>query len=57
MSLDEVIETQSTIIDLQNQLIRRFGAALNLELSYNDEVERIRKLKEKLKREEEDHGL
>lgn len=57
MSLDEVIETQSTIIDLQNQLIRRFGAALNLELSYNDEVKRIRKLKEKLKREEGDHGL
>lgn len=57
MSLDEIIETQSTIIDLQNQLIRRFGAALNLELSYNDEVERIRKLKEKLKREEEDHGI
>lgn len=57
MSLDEIIETQSTIIDLQNQLIRKFGAALNLELSYNDEVERIRRLKEKLRQGEGDHGL
>ena len=57
MSLDEIIETQSTIIDLQNQLIRKLCAALNLELSYNDEVERIRKLKEKLRQEEGDRGL
>lgn len=57
MSLDEIIETQSTIIDLQNQLIRKFGTALNLELSYNDEVERIRRLKEKLRQGEGDHGL
>ena len=57
MSLDEIIETQSTIIDLQNQLIRKFGAALYLELSYNDEVERIRRLKEKLRQEEGDRGL
>lgn len=57
MSLDEIIETQSTIIDLQNQLIRKLGAALNLELSYNDKVERIRGLKEKLRQEEGDRGL
>ena len=57
MSLDEIIETQSTIIDLQNKLIRKFGAALNLELSYNDEVERIRRLKEKLRQGEGDRGL
>lgn len=57
MTLQEVIEKQAEIIDLQNQLIRKFGAALNLELSYNDEVERIRKLKEKLRQGEGDHGL
>lgn len=57
MTLQEVIEKQAEIIELQNQLIRKFGAALNLELSYNDEVERIRKLKEKLRQEEGDHGL
>ena len=57
MTLQEVIEKQAEIIELQNQLIRKFGAALNLELSYNDEVERIRKLKEKLMKEEGDHGL
>ena len=57
MSLDEIIETQATIIDLQNKLIRKFGAALNLALSYNDEVERIRKLKEKLRQEEGDRGF
>lgn len=57
MTLQEVIEKQAEIIELQNQPIRKFGAALNLELSYNDEVERIRKLKEKLRQEEGDHGL
>lgn len=57
MTLQEVIEKQAEIIELQNQLIRKFGAALNLELSYNDEVERIQKLKEKLRQEERDHGL
>ena len=57
MTLQEVIEKQAEIIDLQNQLIRKFGAALNLELSYNDEVERIRRLKEKLRQGEGDHGL
>ena len=57
MSLDEIIETQSTIIYMQNQLIRKFGAALNLELSYNDEVERIRKLEEKVRQEEGDRGI
>lgn len=57
MTLQEVIEKQAEIIELQNQFIRKFGAALNLELSYNDEVERIRKLKEKLRQEEGDHGL
>lgn len=57
MTLQEVIENQAEIIDLQNQLIRKFGAALNLELSYNDEVERIRRLKGKLRQEEGDHGL
>lgn len=57
MTLQEVIEKQAEIIELQNQLIRKFGAALNLELSYNDEVERIQKLKEKLRQEEGDHGL
>lgn len=57
MTLQEVIEKQAEIIGLQNQLIRKFGAALNLELSYNDEVERIRRLKEKLRQEEGDHGL
>ena len=57
MTLQEVIEKQAEIIELQNQLIRKFGAALNIELSYNDEVERIRKLKEKLRKEEGDHGL
>lgn len=57
MTLQEVIEKQAEIIEQQNQLIRKFGAVLNLELSYNDEVERIRKLKEKLRQEEGDHGL
>ena len=57
MTLQEVIEKQAEIIELQNQLICKFGAALNLELSYNDEVERIRNLKEKLRKEEGDHGL
>ena len=57
MTLQEVIEKQAEIIELQNHLIRKFGAALNLELSYNDEVERIRKLKEKIRQEEGDHRL
>ncbi len=48
MSLEEVIETQSEIIELQNALIQRLASALNLELAYNEEAERIKKLKETL---------
>lgn len=49
MSLEEVIETQSEIIELQNVLIQNLAAALNVELAYNEEAERIAKLKENLK--------
>ena len=45
MSLEEVIETQGEIIELQNALIQKLASALNLELAYNDEMERIAKLK------------
>ena len=49
MSLEEVIETQGEIIELQNVLIQNLAAALNVELAYNEEAERIAKLKENLK--------
>lgn len=55
MNLDEVIETQAAIIEMQSGLIRKLAAALNIDLAYNDEVARVRKLEEKLK--EGDHGL
>lgn len=45
MSLEEVIETQSEIISLQNALIQNLAAAMNIELAYNEEAERIAKLK------------
>ena len=45
MSLEEVIETQAEIIELQNALIQNLAAALNVELAYNEEAERIAKLK------------
>ena len=46
MTLEEVIETQAEIISLQNALIQNLAAALNVELAYNEEAERIAKLKE-----------
>ena len=49
MTLEEVIETQTEIISLQNALIQNLAAALNVELAYNEEAERIAKLKENLK--------
>lgn len=49
MSLEEVIETQAEIIELQNALIQNLAAAMNIELAYNEEAERIAKLKENLK--------
>lgn len=48
MTLDEVIETQSEIIDLQNQLILNLAAAVNVDLAYNAEMKRIEELKEKV---------
>ena len=48
MTLDEVIETQSEIIDLQNQLIRHLAAGFNVDLAYNAEMKRIEELKEKV---------
>lgn len=48
MTLDEVIEVQTEIIELQNRLIRDFAAATNVDLAYNEEVNRIEKLKKKL---------
>lgn len=48
MTLDEVIETQSEIIDLQNQLIRNLAAGCNVDLAYNAEMKRIEELKEKV---------
>lgn len=50
MTLDEVIETQSEIIDCQNKLIRNLAAFVNVDLAYNEESERIEKLKEKLRK-------
>ncbi len=48
MTTEEVIETQSEIIELQNALIQRLATALNLELAYNEEMGRIKALKETL---------
>lgn len=48
MTLDEIIETQSEIIDLQNQLIRNLAAGFNVDLAYNAEMKRIEELKEKV---------
>ncbi len=48
MTLDEIIETQSAIIELQSKLIRELGAVLNVDLAYNEEARRIEELKEKL---------
>lgn len=48
MTLDEIIETQSTIIELQSKLIRELSAVLNVDLDYNEEARRIEELKEKL---------
>lgn len=45
MTLEEVIETQAEIISLQNVLIQNLAAAMNVELAYNEEAERIAKLK------------
>ena len=45
MTLEEVIETQTEIIRLQNALIQNLAAAMNVELAYNEEAERIAKLK------------
>lgn len=50
MSLEEVVETQSEIIELQNTLIQKLASALNLELAYNEEAGRIAKLKEALEK-------
>lgn len=49
MTLDEVIETQSEIIDLQNQLIRNLAAGFNVDLAYNAEMKHIEELKEKMR--------
>ncbi len=48
MSLEEVIETQAEIISLQSELIHRLASALHLELTYNEEAEKITRLMEKL---------
>lgn len=50
MTLDEVIETQSEIIDCQNKLVRTMAAALNVDLAYNEEMKHIEELREKVKR-------
>lgn len=48
MTLDEIIETQSEIIDCQNKLIRSLATFVNVDLAYNEEMKRIKKLKKKL---------
>ncbi len=48
MLLEEVIETQAEVISLQSALIHKLASALHLELTYNEEAERIAKLMEKL---------
>ncbi len=48
MSLEEVIETQAEIISLQSALIHKLASALHLELTYNEEAEKITRLMKKL---------
>lgn len=48
MTLEEVIETQSEIIDCQNKLIMKLATDLNIELAYSEEITRITKLKKEL---------
>ncbi len=48
MPIEEVIETQAEIISLQSALIHKLASALHLELTYNEEAEKITKLMEKL---------
>lgn len=50
MTLDEAIETQGEIIELQSRLIQKLAAAFSVELAYNEEAERIAKLKETLEK-------
>lgn len=56
MTTNEVIEMQSSAIDMQAEIIKRqsaliqkLGIALNLDLEYNDEVRHIEKLKKMVK--------
>ena len=56
MTTNEVIDMQSSAIDMQAEIIKRqsafiqtLGIALNLDLEYNDEVRHIEKLKKMVK--------